>query len=197
MGLFDGIDWGGVVSTGLQIGGAALGAYGSYSAAQAAEDQAKDQAAEYQRAAKANSKISHYDAQVAEENAKAEYETTVAEFKKHYFDVNKLLSTQRTRFAKAGVAGGTGTPLTVAGNTAKRAYTDGQIILHNGENAIQRQKSLAKRYRMLADAGLRDAAAQSAMIRDAGSDAATSYYVTGLTNLFDNTYNIMDTMGLF
>ena len=67
MGLFDGIDWGGVIGTGLQIGGAALGAYSAYEAGQAAEDQADAQAAEYQRTAKANAKISRYDAQVAEE----------------------------------------------------------------------------------------------------------------------------------
>jgi hypothetical protein len=197
MGLFDSVDWGGVIGTGLQIGGAIAGGVASYNAASAAEDQADAQAAELQRVAKENAKISRYDATVAEEQARAEYDTTVAEFKKHYFDVNKLLAEQKTRFAKGGVAGGTGTPLSVRGNTAKRAYEDGQILLHNGENAVQRQKSLAKRYRMLADAGLRDSAAQASMIRDAGTDAATSYYVSGATNLLNDMYKIGDSFGWF
>jgi hypothetical protein len=197
MGLFDSIDWGGVLGTGLQIGGALAGGYASYSAAEAAKDQSKEQAAEYQRVAKENSKISMYDASVAEENARAEYDTTVSEFKKHYFDVNKLLAEQKTKYVKGGVSGSTGTPLTVRGNTSKRAYEDGQILLHNGENAVNRHKTLAKRYRMLADAGLRDGAAQAAMIRDAGSDIATSYYVSGVTTALNDMYKIGDSFGWF
>jgi len=181
----------------LQIGGAVLGLYGNKKAGDSAKDQAKDQAKENKRAAEANAKISRYDAEVAESNALAEHTATVAQFKKHYYDVNKLLATQRASFAKAGVSVGTGTPLSVFGDTARRAYEDGQTVLHEGENAVERFKSQAKRFRMLADSGLRDAAAQSSLLRSAASDRATGYYIQGATSFASNLYNFDKEFGIF
>jgi hypothetical protein len=181
----------------LQLGGAALGLIGSHNAAESAKDQAKDQAKEYKRAAEANSKISRYDAEVAENNALAEHAATVAQFKKHYYDTNRLLASQRASFAKAGVSVGTGTPVNVFGDTARRAYEDGQTILHEGQNAVERFKSQAKRFRMLADSGLRDAAAQASLLRSAASDRATGYYIQGATTFASNLYNFDNEFGIF
>lgn len=168
----------GTVATIVSVGSSLLG--GS-----AASDQAKAQAKAIKKAAKENAKISRYDSAVAEKDAQAIYNRTVAEFEQHYSNVNKLISVQKTKYAKSGVSIGEGSPMDVIANTAKRGYLDGQTLLNNGKNAVERKKSLAQRYEMLADAGLRDAAAAASNIRDAGADQALSYNLQAVGTALD------------
>lgn len=174
----------------ISAGGAIYNYFAKDKAADAAKDTAKINAANTLAAAKANAKISRYDAEVAEENADEVRLKTIEEFKVHHYNTNKLLGQQRSRLAKSGVVTTVGTPAHVMATTAKNAYKDGQTILRNGKNAEDQMRSLASRYRMLADNDLRDGSATAYYIRQAGSNAAEMYTIQATTEFATNMYNL-------
>ncbi len=174
----------------LSIGGAAAGLFSSIGASGAASDTAHANAKAAKAAAKANAEISEYDATVAEKDAiAAEFQAGVA-FQQHQTKVDSLLSNQRARYAKSGVVVNAGTPLEVMVKTAGDAAKDAELIKYNGLTKAQRYRSLASRYRMLADAGLRDAAMQAANIEEAGEYESRGYLMTGFANAFSDVSDI-------
>ncbi|WP_028313219.1 hypothetical protein [Desulfatibacillum aliphaticivorans] len=166
----------------ISLIGQGLGLFSSLMAGGAAESAGKAQAAAIVQAAEANAEISRYDAEVAREDAKeAVFQTSVAvELSAKTMD--KILGQQKARFAKSGVMVNTGTPLEVMAQTAVDAATDTELTKYNGLKTRDRQLALAKRYEMMADAGLADAAAQAYAIESAASDRASGYLMTGVTN---------------
>lgn len=167
--------------------GGLLGDYLAYDAAKDAADKESDR---IKRTAADNAKISRYDATVAEADANAIVEQTVDQFVLHAEKSEALMARQRVAYAVSGVALSKGTPMDVMADTAGKVYLDGQKILHAGKTAAERKRSLAKRYNMLADAGLRDASAHASAVRDAGTDQANLYLLHGIGTAADIVYNI-------
>ena len=170
----------------LEIGGSALGIYSSIEQSKAAKEAGKRGAAAELSAAEANRALSYYDASVAEKDAlEIEYQMGVA-LEVHKQTVDALLSSQRARYAKSGVVTSAGSALVVSQKTASDAHKDADIILYNGQTAAERTRSLALRYRMLGDAGLRDAAAQASMIESAAEMRSRAYLFSGASKAFSD-----------
>lgn len=176
----------------LDFVGTGLDIYSSYQQAEASQDLGQARAEEVKRAAEANAAISRYDASVAEKYAIAEEVTAGLKLRRHMRLSEQLLGTQRARYAKAGVAPGTGTPLEIMAETAGELAADADIIRYEGQTRAARQRSLAERYRKLADHGLRDAAAQASLIEDAAEAASTAYLLEGAGKAFDAMYDLYE-----
>lgn len=164
-----------LVSTGLDL-------WNSSKQSDAADDYGRDAAAATKAAAEANANISRYDASVAEKTAASIKFRTEEEIRQQLETVDLVLSKQRTGYSKRGVVASTGTALDVQVETFKKGMQDLQMIKYNGKTAEQEAKSLAERYRMLADAGLRDSAAQASLIESAWSQRADNIQTSGWAN---------------
>jgi len=163
----------------LNIASFGLSAVSTFLGAKKSEDQAEAQASQVQAAAAENRRISLYDASVADDDARAtEYAAGLA-LRSHLKKAERLVSSQRARFAKAGVVVSSGSPMDVIAETAGELAFDAEVLRYEGQTRADRYRSLASRYRMLADAGLRDAAAQAALIEDAGEDRSLAYLLSG------------------
>jgi len=157
--------------------------WGTKESAEATEDYAEAQSAELRRVAAANAALSLYDAQVAEKDANAiRFQTAIA-LGVQLKEAQRLISKQRTGYGKSGVAVGAGTPLTVMAESAAAAARDTELIKYEGQTAVQRRRSLAARYRMLAKHGLRDAAAQAVLLEDAARYRSKAYWIKGAADL--------------
>lgn len=199
MGWFDSaVDWvsdnvGGVI----QGVSAVAGFFSDSDAEDATKDAASRQADEYERVALANREISLYDAAVARRIGVRQ------RFEKHakaglmYKDLNKLLATQRTRYAKSGVAISKGTPVDVMEQTLIEGARDIMNVKYEGQSAKARADSLAKRYKLLADKGLRDAAAQASLLEEAAEDTADAMQWDKYGKLVGNVYDIGKNYGWF
>lgn len=168
-----------VASTGLSL-------YSSYQSAQASKSQAAAQASYTKETAEANAALSNYDANVSR---LAAYSTRVAEsqaVKLHRNNVEKYLSAQKSKYAKAGVLVDSGSAAEVAAKTIEEGRADEYTIRSEYNNKVLSYESLAERYDMLAESGLRDAATYSSLLTSAASDRATSYYVQGVSTLVSN-----------
>jgi len=166
------------------------GIYAVDQAADAARDAGSANAAEVQRAAAANAQLSLYDASVAEKDAMAVLFQTGVSLGIQLRETQRILSSQRATYGKAGVAVGTGSPLEVMARSAEAAARDTEMIKYEGRTAAERRRSLAARYRLLASHGLRDAAAQAVLIEDAARDRSKAYWIKGGTDLFKDLTNI-------
>lgn len=176
------------------IGGLVQG-YSSYKESEAVEDRYDAQADSITSSAAANAAISEYDATVAEKDAmEIEIQAGLA-LKQHKKKIVSLISSQRAGFGKAGVAINTGSALDVMANTAKEGARDAEVIMYNGKTARERQLSLAKRYRMLAGANLRDAAAQASLIEDAGDFTASAIRTSAVGTAITNVFNAYEEAG--
>jgi len=183
-------DWGNVGKI-FEAVGPAISYFAGDKAADAAKDQASDQADEVERAAQANAEISYRDAETARRiGMNAMFEKN-AEAGLMYKQMQKLLSTQLTRFAKSGVAPSSGSPVTVMERTTIDIGRDIQNIKYQGQTAKARGADLEARYKLLAKAGLRDAAATASMIEEAGDDRATAI----MWNTWSNTAKQIHTVG--
>jgi hypothetical protein len=188
---------GGYLDDVIGIGGALFSFYGGMKAEDAAKDQGKAQAKEYERVARANAKLSMFDAEVARlgalsAEAKADYVAGQT-----YEKAKQILATQTTRYAKSGVAVKTGTPLDVERETAKQAASEIAMIKYNGQTSKQQALALAERYKMLAEAGLREGNAQASLAQMAGADRAEMYQWQNISGLFQNTYSLGKDSGWF
>lgn len=181
-----------MLGTIISLAGTALSLWGAQQQASAAEDQASAQAAENRRVAAFNKKLSYYDASVAEEEGLKIFARTQVQIGNTRRSLDALLGTQMSRYAKSGVALGTGTPLDVAAETGKVVARDIEMIKNQGRTGMQRAQSLASRYRMLGDEGFRDAMMTAGMIESAGADRAMAYRVSGagqaLTSISNQGY---------
>jgi len=186
-----------IFGTVLQVAGIGLGAYSSFKQSQAVEDRSQRQAQEVKDTSEFNRMLSLYDASISEKEAQQQiYKTNVA-LKIHMKNTANLISSQRARYAKAGVAPGTGTPLDVQADTAAAAARDGQMILFNGLTAAERKRDLAKRFRLLADEGLRDAAAKASMIEEAGAAESKMYQLETFGRVAEGVYTLGDQLDWF
>jgi hypothetical protein len=202
MGLFDDIGgWFGGGSSGgstgggwfddvIGVGGALFDFYGKQKAREDAENQGEEQAKMYEQTARANAKLSMYDAEVARlaglsAEAQADYVAGQT-----YEKVRAVLSTQTARYAKSGVVPGTGTPLEVEAYTAREAASEIAMIKYNGQTAKQRAFAEAEKYKLAAENGLYLGNIQASLAQMAGSDRADAYNWESMASLFSNTYKI-------
>jgi hypothetical protein len=174
----------------LQGAGTVLGFMSDSDAEDAAEDAADRQADEYQRVALANSEISLYDAAVAKRiGVKQRFEKN-AKAGLMYKDLNKFMASQRTRYAKSGVAISKGTPVDVMEQTLIEGARDIMNVKYEGQSAKAKADSLAKRYKLLADKGLRDSAAQASLIEEAANDTVDAMKWNKYGKLATNVYDV-------
>jgi len=178
------------IGSALSIASFGLNVYSAVTGAKAAKEQAKEQSAQVVQSAEQNRQISLRDAGVAEKDAMALEVSAGLALRSHLKSAERLVSYQRAKFAKAGVAVGTGTPLEVVAQTAGELAFDAEVLRYEGQTRADRARSLAQRYRMLADAGLRDAAAQAALIEDAGQERSTAYLLSGAAKAVGQGYDI-------
>jgi hypothetical protein len=173
----------GGVNVGLQVFGAASGA-------SATEKQAEQQAESITATAESNRRISLYDAAAAEEEADAVRESVGREIALFARKGNALLAAQKTLYAKSGVATGTGTPLQTMSRTGLEMAKTADLIRYEGETTAKRAESLAQRYRLLAAAGMRDAAAQAALVTGAAQDRSQAYWIQGASNILSSSIDL-------
>lgn len=185
------MSWG----TALSIIGIGASLYGSHQSASAANDQASAQAASIRETAAHNAAISKYDALVARGEAQEAALKTNKELAQHRRYGDLFLSSQRARYGKSGVAVGTGTPLEVMALTQDEFLEDERIIAYEGLKDIQRAGSLARRYDALAEAGLRDAAAQASLTIRAGRDRSNASLIQGVSQVAQQTYQLGSNSG--
>lgn len=168
-----------VASTGLSL-------YSSFSSASAAKSQASQQVAYNTETAQANAALSRYDANVSR---LAAYQVRAAEsqaIKLHRENVNKYLSAQKTKYAKSGVLVDSGSAAEVAAKTIADGKADEYTIRNEYNNKALSYESLATRYDMLAESGLRDAATYSSLLTSAANNRATGYYIQGASTLLSS-----------
>ena len=158
------------VSDAISAGGLLLDYFATEDEKDAISNAADAQEAEYMRVALANRAISEYDARVAKNIGLDRRFESEMKAGLMYNNLQKILATQRTRFAKSGVALKMGTPVDVMEETTKRGARDIMNVKYEGRSAKAAADSLSQRYKLLGEKGLRDAAAQSSMIQDAASD---------------------------
>jgi hypothetical protein len=184
MGLFDSIGklfgggggGGGGWGDWLDLAGKAFGIYSDLSAGEAADDAARKQADEYERAAKANAQLSLYDSSVARKDAMAFEQQSAAALAIHMQQVDKVLGAARARLGKTGVSVSEGSALAMQTRIISEGERDALTLMHNGRTGYERRMSAARRYEMLAEKGLRDAAAHASLIESAGRSEQIGHY---------------------
>ena len=192
MGLFDSVsDWVSDNAGGIMQGaGIVMDWVAGNDAEKATKKQADRQADEVERVAQANRDISLYDAAVARRmgiQQRFEYEAQAGLM---YKDMQALLASQRTRYAKSGVALKSGSPVDVMEETLTNAGSDIMNIKYKGTTAKAKADSLAARYKLLADKGLRDAAAQASLIEEAASDQVDALKWQKYTGTLGKVYTV-------
>lgn len=183
--------WGAI----LQGVGIAASIYGASQQSSAAQNQANAQAASIAETAAHNAAISGYDAYVARGEAQEAALKTNQELAQHRQLGDFFLGSQVTRFAKSGVATGTGTPLETMARTQDEFLEDEKTIMYEGLKDVQRAESLASRYDMLAEGGLRDAAAQATLVQQAGQDRSNAALIGGVSQVASQTYQLGSNAG--
>jgi hypothetical protein len=175
----------------IDIGGKAIGLYGEKRKADDAKKTAKKQAKEVKRAAEANKELSLYDASVAAKDAFAFEQSAADSLAVHMGQVDKVLGQATARLGKSGVAVGSGSALELQQRIISEGARDAEILQHNGLTGYERRMSAAQRYKMLADKGLRDAAAHASLIEDAGRSEQIGHY----WNAAGRGVDLFDTIG--
>lgn len=179
------MSWGTVLS----LVGIGASIWGSSQSASAATNQANAQAASIAETAAHNASISRYDAAVTRREGEEYWYKTNKELEQHREAGDRFLSTQRSRFAKSGVAVDTGTPLETMARTEDEFIADEKMIAYEGLKDIQTAESLATRYDHLATFGLRDAAAQATLVAQAGQDRSNAAWISGITQASSIAYD--------
>jgi len=186
MGLFDSIkdafsggSGGGIfdsIGDLITLGGQAAGIYADVSAGNDADDIAKKQADEYKRVALANRDISLYDASVAAKDAVAFEQQAAVSTAINIERMDKVLGAARASLGKSGVSVSEGSALDLQRQIIMDAERDISTMIHNGKTGYERRMSASRRYELLADKGLRDAAAHATIIEDAARSEQLGHY---------------------
>lgn len=185
----------GWLDVGLSLVGTGLSLWNSNKQSDAAEDYGQQSAAATAAAAEANAKLSRYDASVAEKTAASIAFKTEKEVKQQLDTLDMYLSKQKAGYSKRGVVSTTGSALDVQLETFKRGMNDVAMIKYNGKTSVEEAKSLSKRYLMLADAGLRDSAAQATLIENAWNQKADNIRTSGYADTANTLYNLGNQQG--
>lgn len=173
-GLFEGgAGWVGDV---ISIGGQALGIYSEYQKGEDADKTAERQADEVKRAAEANRQISLYDTSVAAADAWAYEQAAADAISMHMLRVDKVLGAATARLGKTGVVTTKGSALDLQERIITEGARDALTLMHNGRTGYERRLSAARRYELLAEKGLRDAAAHASLIEQAGRSEQIGHY---------------------
>lgn len=160
----------------IEIGGKAVSLYGEMGKASDAEKTANAQANEVERAALANREISLYDATVARKDALAYEQASADALAVHMLRVNRVLGAAQARLGKTGVALTQGSALEMQERIIVEGSRDADTLIHNGRTGYERRMSAASRYDLLAEKGLRDAAAYATLIEQAGRSEQIGHY---------------------
>lgn len=166
----------------LDIGSAAADIFGNVKKGDESKKIAEQNAEAIRQQAENNKQVSLYDASVAEAQARELYKRNQLELNSFIQQGNAFLGQQKARISKSGVAVGTGSALTVYAKSAYEIQKDVNIIKYNGQSAISRAKSLARRYKILAELGLRDAAAQASIMEETGALAQQESYFKAISS---------------
>jgi len=177
------------IGTALSIGGTLLQGRADQQKQDDLKDQSRAERAELERVAKDNAELSRLDAANAYETANRLLTKYNVELAQHYRGMDRLLSAQRKSYADGGVRVGTGTPLQVQAQTAFEAEKDALMIRYNGMTARERAIDAAKKYELLADKGLRDAANQASIIEDAYNTSINNAQYAGYVNAATSVYD--------
>jgi hypothetical protein len=154
----------------LDLGGTAVEYMGTQREKGAVEDIARKQRDEVMRVAGFNAALLRENADVSIlEGMSIQHQTDLA-FVRNIENTEKLLSAQRARYAKSGVAVGKGTPVDVMNQTAVNAAKDRMMIKYNGDTARNRAYDLARKYRASADETMRSAIVHADIIDEAMKD---------------------------
>lgn len=181
----------------IQAGGSLLGIFGKVGQGEAAEDYYDDLADEQRRVAEVNRQISLEDASVAEKDAFFAEQSAALALSIHMKKLDHILGSQKARYAKSGVAVGSGSPLETMMSTLEDGLKDAKTIIYNGKTAAERRRDLARRYRKLAEAGLREAAAQAALLEDAGAAEKRGWLFSAGGDLAQGIFALGEEMGWF
>jgi hypothetical protein len=178
--------WGAIIG----LIGAAASLYGSYKQSESIKENAEAQGKSAEQAAAENRELSLMDAEVMERAAREEMYKTGVALQMYTTQMDNWMGALRTSAAKSGVAVGTGTPLDVEVYSKKNFIKDLEMIKYNGMKATEQKYDLAKRYRKLADYGLRDAAAYATAVLETAKDQANASLVTGIGKTASNIYTV-------
>lgn len=170
--------------------GIAIDAFGSYKQSEAAEKRGDEQATAIRETAAANAEISYYDAAIAEREGNAALFSSMVELRNHRVTVDKLMGSMKAKMGKSGAVVGKGSSLDVMARTAGEAARDAEIIRYNGQTKAQRYRSMAVRYRKLAQAGLRDAALTASLQEEAATATSTAIRIGGIADTLKGIYKL-------
>ena len=166
-----------------EIAGPVISIFSDFKAADEAKDIGKKQAKAVQQAAKDNAELSLYDAEVAEKAAMEAAKSSQRALVLHGRVSRQLLGIVKTKFAKSGAIVTTGTPVDVYNQTSSRLAEDMKIVEYEGKKAVQQRLSLAERYRLLADKGLRDGVAAANLIEDTAKFESEAFTLGGIQKI--------------
>ncbi len=175
------MDWG-LVFKGV---GAGISLFNSISGSDAARDQARVRQQQISGQAAANRRVSNLDAGMAERRAVWVDEQTRRELADHADTVEAVLSRLRAGYGKAGVVTNTGSPLAAMSHAARNMEREAAAIAIEGEQAAREARDRARRYRMLAKNGLRDAAYTATLVEQAADARAAGAYLAAGSTVFD------------
>jgi hypothetical protein len=170
--------------------GGILGFAGEQEAGDAARDQADRQAAEAKRVAEENKEISLYDASVMEKDAIAAEYAHGVKLQNQMRAADLLLGKGTARLGKSGVSVSEGSALDAQVEIVREARRESDIIVNDGVTARERRRSAAERYRLLADKGLRDAAAHASILESAGAAEQSQHQLASYGQLLNSSESI-------
>jgi hypothetical protein len=170
--------------------GIGLGLLSTYMASKEKKESGKDVARATKKAAAWNAKLSLYDAAVMEDQARQIQYRTGIELQLHASMIDRILGSQKATYGASGVTGGTGSALDVAAATAAAGAQDADTIRYEGNKAAKYAVKMADRYRLLAEGGLREAAAYASAIIDTSRAQANAMLISGGAKFAGDIYGI-------
>lgn len=183
--------WGAIIG----LATTAMGLYANKKQSDAVEESAEKTADEKLRVAQDNAELSWYDSEVVERAAReTEYKNGV-ELAMNTKIMTNYMGTLRASAAKSGIAVGTGTPLDVEVYSIKNLIADLEMAKYNGMKAVEKQKDLAYRYRLLASKGMSESAIWASNILETAKDTANANMLLGVTKAGSQVYNVGEKSG--
>jgi len=177
--------------------GAGLSLYGSLKGKEAASEQGEAAAAEKQRVAEYNSRISIKDAGTMREAARLEefkYGMQLIQTTNKQLDMMGAID---VAYAKSGVTVGTGSSLDVSMESAREAAINTEMIRFNGMNAAAYRRSQAESFELSASYGIRDAAIAASNIMETAKAEGNAIFLSGMGKTATSVYSLGNDLGWF
>ena len=164
---------------------AAATIYSVWKGSKSVEEKGEATASEARRVAAANKRLSYRDADVMEKMAAEEhYSDSMNMLLLHEQQLN-VMKTITTSYGKSGVISSTGSALDVSAEAAENAEFNIQMVKYNRKKAYDHRIDLADRYRLLGDAGLRDASSYASAILSTAKDSATAIRISSIPTIYE------------